>query len=163
MDMTAIRVQNEHLQRNLHQFMRAIRALSDEQFTQSMDGWSPRDVVAHLIGWNRASIGIADAIRKGETPQILVDPGEDFSKVNAAFVREYASTDMVEMLRELELSYQELARHLYTLDPQDWTREVPVPGWKNPTSVQENIHAIALDYEEHRQAIERWAQTSTAE
>ena len=157
--MTAIRQESEQLQANMHQFMRTIRALSPEQFRQSMNGWAPRDVVAHLIGWNRTAIEISGSILNDETPEALVDPGEDFCDVNAAFVKQYASTDMIELLRELELSYQELARYLYTIGEADWTHEVAVPGWDNPVSVAENIQAIAVDFADHAHEIEEWQRT----
>lgn len=152
----AIQEYNEQLQSSLHQFMRAIRTLSEEQFVQPMNGWAPRDVVAHLIGWNRAYVGIVDAIRRGEMPEALVDPGEDFSKANAGFVRQYDSTDMIQLLREMELSYQELASHLYTVDVEDWARGFVVPGAAEPITVEECIRDLIVDYDNHRQEIEAW-------
>jgi hypothetical protein len=160
--MTVIRESNEQLQRSVHQFIRTIRALSGEQFLQPMSGWSPRDVVAHLIGWNRGSIDVVDAICRGETPEVFIDAGEDFSKVNAAFVHQYDSTDMIELLREMELSYQELARHLYTVELEDWTREVTVPVWDNPMTIEQYIQAVSKDYDNHRQEIEVWRQVTPA-
>ena len=154
--MTVIRQQNEQLQANIHYFMRTVRSLSPDEFTQSMKGWSPRDVVAHLIGWNRAAIDITESIRSEQSPQILIDPGEDFCDVNAAFVRQYNSKDMIELLRELELSYQELARHMYTVDVSEWTVEVAVPGWDQPITIDENIQAISGDYVELAREIEAW-------
>jgi hypothetical protein len=149
---------NEQLQRSVHQFMRTVRTLSDEQFLQPMNGWSPRDVVAHLLGWNWVSIDIADAIRRGEAPQALIDPGEDFSKANAAFVRQYDSTGMIDLLRQLELSYQAMASHLYTVDVEDWTRTVAVPGMDTPVTIEWYVRELTEDYENHRQEIEKWRQ-----
>lgn len=140
----------------MHQFMRTIRSLPADQFTQSMNGWSPRDVVAHFIGWNRATIDVAEAMRKGQTPDVFVDPGEDFSKANAEFVRRYDSTDMVELLRQLELAYQALAQYLYTLEPAEWTREVSVPFAKEPVTIEWSVAELAADYDNHRQEIETW-------
>ena len=147
---------NERLQRNTHQFIRTIRALSEDQFLQPMNGWSPRDVTAHLIGWNQAAVGITDDIRQGKTPEILIDLGEDFCEVNATFVHEYDSTDMVQLLRELELSYQQLARHLYTMDVEDWTREVTVPGWGNPLTIQTFMQTLTDLPVHYQQEIETW-------
>jgi hypothetical protein len=31
----------------------AVRALPEERFLAPLRGWSARDIVAHLIGWNR--------------------------------------------------------------------------------------------------------------
>ena len=152
----------EQLQRSMHEYMRSVRTLSDAQFLQAMNGWSPRDVTAHLIGWNRAGIETADAMSVGEVPSVLVDPGEDFADVNAAFVQRYDSADMNALLRELELSYQELARHLYTIDASGWTRPVQVPGWSRPVTLQWNFEELAKDYVHHRQEIEEWLRSRAA-
>ena len=151
---------NEHFQRNMHQFMRTIRTLSDEQFLQPINGWSPRDVVAHLIGWNRAFIDVADDMRRGAAPAVLIDPGENFSKANAVFVRQYDATAMIELLRELELSYQEFARCLYTVDAESWSWPVNVPGRTNAVSIEWYVRELIDDYENHRQEIEEWRQAS---
>lgn len=156
--MMVIQEHNEQLQRNMHQFMRTIRTLSQEQFVQPINDWSPRDIVAHLIGWNRAGITLADTLRQGEMPEILIDPGEDFSKANAAFVRQYDSTDMVELLRELELSYQELASFLYTVPVEDWAREFDLPGAEEAITIEGCLQDIISDYDNHRYEIEAWQQ-----
>lgn len=154
--MAIIREANEQLQRNVHQFMRTVRALSDDQFTEPMDGWSPRDVTAHLIGWNRASIDSANAFERGELPPVLADPGEDFADVNAAFVEKHDSADMNGLLRELELSYQELARHLYTIDEAAWTRPVRAPRWDASVTLESYIHEVSDDYAHHAQELMSW-------
>ncbi len=157
--MTGIRESNEQFQRSMHQFMRTVRTLTPEQFAEAMNGWSARDVVAHLIGWNRACIDIADAVHREEAPAALIDPGEDFSEVNARFVRQYDATDMTELLRELELSYQELARHLYTVDEQDWARETAIPGWDDTITLESVVRDLSGDYAAHMQEIASWRQS----
>ena len=118
------------------------------------------DVVAHLIGWNRAFIDVADDMRRGAAPAVLIDPGENFSKANAVFVRQYDATAMIELLRELELSYQEFARYLYTVDAESWSRPVNVPGRTNAVSIEWYVRELIDDYENHRQEIEEWRQAS---
>jgi hypothetical protein len=151
----------EQLQRNVHSFIRTIRTLSAEQFLTKMNGWAPRDVTAHLIGWNRATLEGVDAIRRGELPASLVDPGEDFSKINASFVAQYDSTDAQQLLRELELSFQELARHCYTLDLADWTTDfgVLLDGGASLT-VDKWVGALSEDFYNHRREIEAWRNTA---
>ncbi len=38
-------------------FARCIGSLNEELFLKKFNGWSPRDILAHLIGWNRYIIG----------------------------------------------------------------------------------------------------------
>ena len=146
----------EQLQRNLHAYIRTVRTLSTEQFLTKMNGWAPRDVTAHLIGWNRAYVQSTDAIRRGELPEVLVDPGQDFSRVNAGFVAQYDSTDPQQLLRELELSFQELARHYYTLDLSDWTTDFGVRYGAEAITVDKWLRYLIEDYDNHRREIEAW-------
>lgn len=154
----------EQLQRNVHAYIRTIRTLPVDQFLTKMkqDDWSPRDVTAHLIGWNRALIEGTDAIRRGELPEVLVDPGEDFSRVNAGFVAQYDSTDPQQLLRELELSFQELARHYYTLDLSDWTTDFGVRYGAEAITVDKWLHSLIEDYDSHRREIEAWRDAAAA-
>jgi len=63
-----IEQQINQLNRNIDEFAACIEALPEGAFLQKIDEWSPRDVLAHLIGWNRYTISGAEKIRKGELP-----------------------------------------------------------------------------------------------
>ena len=91
---------------------------------------------------------------------MFVDPGEDFANANAAFVEEYESTDMNELLRELELSYQELARHLYTIDEAAWTWPVRIPAWDATVTLESNVCELGDDYVHHERELASWLQAS---
>ncbi len=154
----------EQLQRNVHSFIRTVRTLSTEQFLTKMNGWRHGDVTAHLIGWTRATLDGTDAIRRGEMPAALVDPGEDCCKINAVFVAQYDSTDPQQLLRELELSFQELARKCYTLDLADWTTDFGVQlGGGAPLTIDKFVTFLSDDYDNHRREIEAWRETAAAE
>ena len=62
-------------------------------FLSKVTSWTPRDIVAHLIGWNRYIVRGAREILRGRLPFYDVDPGPNYSKVNAALAREWADTD----------------------------------------------------------------------
>ena len=44
------------LQEAFARFRDCVAALPGERFLERMNGWSPRDVTAHLIGWNRYTV-----------------------------------------------------------------------------------------------------------
>jgi hypothetical protein len=54
-------------------FIGNILSLSDEQFFSPItkDGWAPKDVVAHLVGWNDLMIEASLSILSGKSPAIL--------------------------------------------------------------------------------------------
>ena len=49
-------------------FVDVVNSLSAEAFLRSLGGWTPRDIVAHLIGWNRNIRVGCGQIRNGLAP-----------------------------------------------------------------------------------------------
>ena len=138
---------------NLGAFSRCVASLAEESFLQPLNGWSPRDIVAHLIGWNRHVIEGSKQIRKGELPFYDVDPGEDFSKVNAALIREYPSRSMPQLLAELRASARELARFLESLEPGEWDRDYGVRHLGEVVTIRSTVDELIGDYDHHREQI----------
>jgi hypothetical protein len=155
---TVIDEQVAGLRRNVRAFIDVITALPEERFLAKLDdAWTPRDVTAHFIGWNRASIrGIGD-LRQGRMPYLHDDPGEDFAKANAFLVKEYASRDRDELVRQLEASSEELAAFMLTLDPADWDRDWGVTFEGEPRMLRNSFGPLVEDYVSHRRQIEAWA------
>ena len=96
-----IEAQIAKFDQSIEDFVHCVASLNKQFFLRRSDHWSPRDVVAHLIGWNRYTIEGSNQIRRGELPFYEIDPGEDCCKVNAVLILEYSSTDRQEMLAEL--------------------------------------------------------------
>ncbi len=116
--------------------------------------WSPRDIVAHLVGWNRHVIEGSRQILRGELPFYDLDPGEDYSKVNAALVREIATADRSRLLAELRASARELSRFLQALDPDEWRRDHGVRHAGSVVTVETTVDELIEDYFHHRRQIE---------
>jgi len=121
-----IETQIAKFDQSIEDFVHCVASLNEEFFLKRSDHWSPRDVVAHLIGWNRYTIEGSNQIRRGELPFYEIDPGEDCCKVNAVLILEYSSTDSQEMLDELQVSAQELKRFIQSLDSSEWSRDYGV-------------------------------------
>jgi hypothetical protein len=152
-----LKEQVNELSCRVEEFVRCVDSLPGDSFLEKMDDWSPRDILAHLIGWNRYTIEGSGQIRNGHIPFYLVDPGDDFSKVNAVLVRQYSSRDKRELLDELETSCQELKLFLLSLDPADWERDYGVRHQGFPVTIQNNVEGLIDDYLHHREQIEAWS------
>ena len=138
-------------------FKNCVAALPDEVFSRKFSEWSPRDVLAHLIGWNDYTLTGCQQIRNGEAPFYLSDELNDFSTVNAASVQKYSSQDKQLLLGELERSLQALLGFLRTLGPADWEREHGAhDDLGRPEMIRAHVEALSADYIGHRQEIERW-------
>ncbi len=147
------------LQRSVEGFTDCIRSLADELFLRKIRNWTPRDVVAHLIGWNRFTIKGCEELRRGQTPFYFLDSGEDFSKVNAASVEHYTSRNREELLVELDRSFRELRAYLLELDSADWEKDFGVRYREHPVTIRNTIRALARDYVHHGERLHEWSRT----
>ena len=142
---------------SLQDFARSVTSLREELFLKKIYDWSPRDIVAHLIGWNRYIIDGSKQIMRGEVPFYDIEPGEDYSKVNAVLVCEYSSRDKQELLDELKASTQELIQFLQLLDSSEWDSDYGVRHQGAIITIRDTIDELIEDYDIHREQIKEWA------
>lgn len=155
--MVTVENQIERLERAVERLLTAVASLGDDVFLSPVDGgsgWSPRDIVAHLIGWNRQVIEGGRQIARGELPFYDVDPGEDYSKINAALVRRYAWRDREALGRELQASAGDLRAFLLTLDARVWASDHGVRHGATIVTIQNTVDEVIADYDHHRAQLE---------
>jgi len=63
--MSSIEIQKGVLNEAVESFARLIEVLDEKAFLGPLGRWSARDVVAHLIGWNRYTVQGAKQIVRG--------------------------------------------------------------------------------------------------
>jgi len=151
-----IETQITRFDQSIEDFVHCVASLNEELYLKRFNHWSPRDVVAHLIGWNRYIIEGGNQIRRGELPFYDIDPGEDYCKVNDVLILEYSSTDRQKMLDELQVSAQELKRFIQSLDPSDWSRDYGVRHKGAVITIQNTIDELIEDYDIHTERIKEW-------
>jgi len=137
-------------------FATGVSTLSEESFLTKLSGWAPRDVVAHLIGWNLHIVKGSEQIQRGELPFYDIDPGENYSKINAALVRRYDSTDRQLLLDQLHATAHELREFLESLDAEVWARDFGVRHGDSQVTIRDTIDELIEDYDHHRRQIEDW-------
>jgi hypothetical protein len=156
-----IEAQLERLHENLDDLCQSVVSLDERLYLRPIRQWSARDIVAHLVGWNRYLVRGADQIKRGELPFYDIDPGPDYSHVNAVLVREYASTNRDELLDELRASAQELEEYLRSLDATEWDRDYGVRHAGTMVTIRNSIDELIDDYRHHREQISAWSETQT--
>jgi hypothetical protein len=154
-----IEEQVKRLEISIAEFAKCVVSLPENVFLRQFSKWSPRDVLAHLIGWNKYTIEGCEQIKRGETPFYLIDPGENFSKVNAVSVQKYSSRDKRELVSELETSFQELKQFLLSLDPAQWEADYGVRYKGRPVTIKNTASALIRDYIHHREQLKKWAKS----
>jgi hypothetical protein len=148
----------QRLQDNIARFVEVIRALSTDVFLRPVTAWSPRDVTAHLIGWNHYTLEGIEGIRQGISPAYLLDYPNDFATVNAASVQKYAARDKTVLLGELAASATALLARVQQLPEAEWMHDF---GARNPIGrpvyIQRQVDGLSDDYLAHAQEVEQWA------
>ena len=159
-----IEEQINQYERCVEAFAASVTALDERLFFRNVNGWTPRDIVAHLIGWNRQIVLGAKQILCGELPFYDVDPGPNYSKVNAVLVRECDDTDRSVLLERLAGSKGELITFLRAIAPGEWDRDFGIrhKGEKltakstadDLVTVKSTVDDLIGDYDHHRIQLE---------
>ena len=147
--------QLEHFERCVEAFAGSVAALDERVFLRKVANWTVRDIVAHLVGWNRHILRGAKQILRCELPFYEVDPGSDYSNVNAALVREYGDTDRSALLESLAATAGELTAFLRAIDPGDWDRNFGVLHKGETLTVKSTVDDLIGDYDHHRVQLEK--------
>lgn len=143
--------------RNVAEFSLCIQSLDDESILSKLNNWSPRDIVAHLIGWNYHFVKGLAQIRNGKLPFYDVDPGENYCNVNAEIIQRITSTKKEELLAELELSADGLKHYIETLSSEDYSRDFGVRHNDEVVTIGDTFNELIDDYTHHKSQIEAWS------
>ncbi len=155
-----IEEQINQLERCVEAFTRSVASLEERLFLKKVTNWTVRDIVAHLIGWNQYIVRGVRQILRGELPFYDVDPGPDYSNVNAVLVREYADTDRSVLLVSLVASKKELMSFLRTLDTDMWDHDFGVRHKGETLTVKSTVNDLIADYHHHRGQLEEFRMSS---
>jgi len=131
-------------------FVGAVKSLSPEAFLCSLGDRTPRDIVAHLIGWNRYILTGCQQIRSGISPFYHKDGPNDYRQINAVSISRYNSTDRDALLKELVESKDELVAYVKGLQELDWYKDYGPQHYRGgPATVARSIESLTGDYANH--------------
>ncbi len=148
--------QIDQFERCIETFAGTVASLDERLIHQRVTSWTVRDIVAHLIGWNLYVVRGAKQILRGELPFYDIDPGPDYSKVNATLVRECTHVDCSVLLESLAASASELAAFLRMINPNEWDRDFGVRHKNKTITVKSTIDDLIADYDHHRGQLEEF-------
>ena len=138
-------------------FVGIILSLSVKQYLSTMNGWAPRDVVAHLIGWNRLMVESSSSILAGDQPAYYTDAPNDYSHINAGFTAKYSSRSKQELLAELKSSLEDFEAFILALSFGELAADHGVRHYRgDPATISKIIASLASDYHHHAQQIREW-------
>ena len=135
-------------------FMNTMQELPVEKFLASIGDWTPRDIAAHFIGWNRITLAGCSALREGAEPFYFYDGTNDYRKVNAKFFMQFPSIDRDELMDGIASTYDVLIKYLRTLPESEWELDTGIIHYRgNPATIARCVDSLIRDYRKHRQDI----------
>ena len=139
----------------VHQdFVKVVLSMSEERFLSSLGDWAPRDIVAHLIGWNRNIRVGCEQIRTGVSPFYHFDGPNDYRSENAKSIARYSSRERKALLDELATSKDELVAYVTELDEHDWNKDFGPQHYRGgPATIARSIASLTGDYLGHTEEI----------
>jgi hypothetical protein len=147
------------LRQGMQALTESIEPLSTELFLRPATTRSPRDVMAHLIGWNVYTLDGCRDVQRGVAPFYLADAQHDFRHVNAASVQRYSATDKCALLDELHATADALLSYLSALPAATWNHDYGVRDSDGqPLLIRNEVAALAADYSGHAHEVATWTQ-----
>jgi hypothetical protein len=135
-------------------FMATMQELSAESLLAPLGDWTPRDIAAHFIGWNRITLAGCSALREGAEPFYFYDGTNDYRKVNAKFFEQFPSIEREELLKKIAVTRDALVAYLKTIDEAEWELDTGVVHYRGgPATVARCVDSLIRDYRKHRQEI----------
>ncbi len=135
-------------------------SLSARQQDQIFLGsWSPRDLLAHLAGWDDTNLRAVKEILAGKLPSFYAHHDPDWATYNARLVAEYGRQDFEELLALLRETHGRLLGFLEDLPAGEFwqDRGIRVRGWR--VTIGRLLEVEREDEEEHFAQLERFANT----
>jgi hypothetical protein len=146
--------QLKDLEAGYQTFVSVVRELSSEDFLASLGDWTPRDIAAHFVGWNRITLGGCAALRDGGLPFYFYDGTNDYREINGGFFRRFSSREREVLLRQMGQSMQELVAYLSGMDEAEWEQDTGVVHYRGgPATVARCVDSLIRDYRKHMEEI----------
>ena len=85
--------------------------------------WSPKDLLAHLVGWDFTNKAAVTDILAGKLPRFYYDYDTDWRIYNARLVARYKQDDFAALLASIQDSHKWLLDFLATVPAPEFSRD----------------------------------------
>lgn len=131
-----------------------VSRLSEAQQNQVFLGiWSVKDLLAHLVGWDKANLRAAKSILKGQVPSFYEHSDRDWQTYNAMLVKKYRKDSFEELLASARDSHEKLIEFLRTVPPENFNKDFGVRFRGYKVTIQRLLEAETKDEQTHYQQI----------
>lgn len=115
--------------------------------------WSIKDLLAHLIGWDRTTLRAVKSVLKGQLPSFYKYHDRDWQTYNAMLVKKHKKDSVDELLAEARASQAALLKFLQTVPPEQFNKDFGVRFRGYRVTIQRLLEADIEDDQIHRQQI----------
>jgi hypothetical protein len=130
-------------------FHETIHGLNEEHLNEAWLGtWSVKDIVAHIVGWQRELAPALERIARGERPVAEGVSYDDVDAWNARFAAAYRDATASDVLLELDRSHEAFMQAAAGVPEERFA-----PGKTAYRIVDENT---GHHYQEHAEEIRGW-------
>ena len=150
-----IGVERKALDALLHQLQR--RQMTQRNVTAS--GWSVKDILGHLVGWQQMNLAWYEAGERGENPAVPA-PGltwRDLPKINESIYRQHRRRSLKAVLEDYDAFHHRMLELIRQVPDSDFV-SVARFAWTGPTwTLSDYIRAnTASHYRWAQKHIRRW-------
>jgi hypothetical protein len=127
-----------------------VSKLSEAEQDQIFLGiWSTKDLLAHLIGWDKTNLDSVKSVLMGQVPAFYEYRDPDWRSYNAKLVKEYRRDSMPELLSSAKDAQAMLIEFLYTIPPEHFNKDFGVRFRGYKVTIQRLLEAETKDERVH--------------
>lgn len=131
-----------------------VSKLSEAEQDQVFLGiWSIKDLLAHLIGWDKANLNAIQSVIRNEVPSFYEYHDRDWRTYNAMLVKKNKKGSFQELIATAKNSQQKLIEFLQTIPPEHFNKDFDVRFRGYKVTVQRLLEAEAEDERTHARQI----------
>ena len=127
-------------------------------------GWSVKDLIAHIVIWEKRMVEWLDVVERGKVPQQL-PPGmtwDDLDRWNEQTFEENRERELTEVLADFTHFAKEVVRAVEAI-PEELLMPADSLTWRSGSPLWEMVAANTFwHYPEHRMTIKHWIEARTS-
>ena len=134
--------------------LKEVSKLSEAEQDQVFLGiWSIKDLVAHLIGWDKTNLQAVKSVLNGQVPSFYEHRDPDWRTYNAMLVKKYMKGSTQELIATAKRSQERLLQLLQTIPPEHLNEDFGVRFRGYKVTIQRLLEAETEDEQIHYKQI----------
>ena len=111
---------------------KASRLPSEHEDDVFLGTWSMKDLLAHLVGWDRTNLAAAKSILKGDLPEFYAHHDPDWSTFNDQLVTKYKCDYLRELIAKARGTHTELIQFIMSIAASELYKDrgIRIKGYK---------------------------------